>query len=182
MFFLQIGSYQITLKLWYSTRRRTETPLPHRFWPILSNIIFVKIDPCGILFANIIVPCGDFGDVVARGYYLRVKLRRRNREFGAPKGWKLTPSYQKTCDDNDTSISLAISSISLRQGKVTSQSKDAHPPPKTPHISPSIFYRAWGGVEPPQSERAGQTRKRTIWRHVVAPPIPNRTSHFPSWD
>jgi hypothetical protein len=50
----------------------------------------------------------------------------------------------------------------LRQGKVTLQSKDAHPPPKTPHVSPSIFYRAWGGFEPPQSARAGQTRKRTF--------------------
>ena len=57
----------------------------------------------------------------------------------------MTPSYQNTRDDDDTTISLAISSLSLRQGKVTLQSKDAHPPPKTPHVSPSIFYRAWGG-------------------------------------
>ena len=69
-----------------SYSRRTETPLPRRFWPISSNTIFVKIDPCGIYFANIIVPCRDFGDVVARGYYLRVPLRRQNWEFGAPKG------------------------------------------------------------------------------------------------
>ena len=57
----------------------------------------------------------------------------------------------------------STSSLSLRQGKVTSQSKDAHPPQKTPHVSPSIFYRAWGGFEPPQSARAGQVPKRTIW-------------------
>jgi hypothetical protein len=64
-----------------------------------------------------------------------------------------SPSYQKTRDDDDTSISLAISSVSLRQGKVTLQSKDAHPPPKTPHVSPYIFYCAWGGVRA-DSERA----------------------------
>ena len=84
--FSQISSHRSTLKLRYATRRRTETPLPRRFWPILSSTIFVKIDPCGIYFANIIVPCRDFGNVVARGYYLRVPLRRRNRTFGAPKG------------------------------------------------------------------------------------------------
>ena len=55
----------------------------------------------------------------------------------------MTPSYQKTRDDNDTSISLAISSVSLQQSKVTSQSKDLHRPPKTPHVSRSIFYRVW---------------------------------------
>jgi hypothetical protein len=71
----------------------------------------------------------------------------------------MTPSYQKTRDDDDTSISLAISSLSLPQGKVTSQSKDAHPPPKTPHVSPSIFYRAWGGFEPPQSALTLSRRK-----------------------
>jgi hypothetical protein len=57
----------------------------------------------------------------------------------------MTPSYQNTHDDDDTSISLAISSVSLRQGKVTSQSKDAHPPPKTPHVIPSILSIARGG-------------------------------------
>ncbi len=54
--------------------------------PILLNTIFINIDPCGRLFAKLLVLCHDLGDVVARGYHLRVPLRRESWEFGAPGG------------------------------------------------------------------------------------------------
>ena len=56
----------------------------------------------------------------------------------------MTHRHQKTCDDDDTSVSLAVSRVSLRQGKVNSPTKEAHPPPKTPHVTPSTFSRAVG--------------------------------------
>jgi len=56
----------------------------------------------------------------------------------------LTHRHQKTRDDDDTSVSLAVSRVSLRQGKVNSPTEEAHPPPKTPHVVPSTFSRAVG--------------------------------------
>ena len=57
-----------------------------QFCPILSNTMFDKIDPCVLFSARIILRAHSFGDVVARGYHLRVPLRRESREFGAPGG------------------------------------------------------------------------------------------------
>ena len=58
---------------------------------------------------------------------------------------KIDPQQPKNRDDDNTSVPLAISSVFLWQGKVISPTEDAHPPPKTPHITPSTFSCARGG-------------------------------------
>jgi hypothetical protein len=60
-------------------------------------------------------------------------------------GVKIDPQIPKNRNNDDTSVFLAVSSFFLRQGKVNKPTKDAHPPPKTPHVTPSTFYHR-GGV------------------------------------
>ena len=118
----------------------------------MSNSFFIKVDPCGIEFAKMVVLCHGFGDIVAWEESLACVTTPQKLGVWRSHGVKLTHSYQKYRNDDDTSISLAVSSVFLRQGKVNKPSKDAHPPPKTPHVMPSTFYRAGGIAEPP-SER-----------------------------
>jgi hypothetical protein len=47
----------------------------------------------------------------------------------------------------------------LRQGKVNKPTKDAHPPPKTPHVTPSTFYHVGGGVTELPSERVDNKKE-----------------------
>jgi hypothetical protein len=87
---------------------------------------------------------------------------------------KLTHSYQKYHGDDDTSVSLSVSSIFLQQGKVNKPTKDTNPSPKNPHVTPSTFYCA-GGVAEPLSEHVCATTKNnstTCCVHAIAQPKP----------
>jgi hypothetical protein len=54
--------------------------------PILSNSLFIEIDPYGIEFAMMILCHHNFGDVVAQRHNLCVQLRSQNCEFAASSG------------------------------------------------------------------------------------------------
>jgi hypothetical protein len=59
--------------------------LPCRF---LSNTMFDKIDPRNIFSERTIPQANGFGDVVAWGPHLHVRLRRQNCEFATPRAEK----------------------------------------------------------------------------------------------
>jgi hypothetical protein len=77
--FLKIAPYQSTTKILYvlkGTKEESKTALPKGTYdkreplPLLSNSLFIKIDPCGIEFA-MMIPCHHgFGNVVAWGLNL----------------------------------------------------------------------------------------------------------------
>jgi hypothetical protein len=121
-----------------------------------------------------------FGNVVARGYHLRVRLRRKSWEFGAPTGWKLTPQPPKNLRRRwhfhhaDT--------LCPPQGKTLSPAPTRLPPlPTTPPDTPCA-YDCVGGVYfalPPSRAITKKIDKHCIVARTL---IPNRDSHFPSWE
>jgi hypothetical protein len=75
--------------------------------PFLSNSLFIKIDPCGIEFAMIILHPHGFGNVVARGRNLCMQLRSQNCEFAASGGENcLAANKKKTIKDDNTTNSV----------------------------------------------------------------------------
>jgi hypothetical protein len=56
--------------------------------PILSNTMFIKIDPHGKEFARMIPQARGVGNVDALGPHLCVGLRCQNHEFATPEGEK----------------------------------------------------------------------------------------------
>jgi hypothetical protein len=100
LFFLKNANYQSTRKIldvligmkriqrgtneetkW--NRRENRNPPPS---PILSNSLFIKIDPCGIEFAMMLLRPHDYSDIVTRGHNLCVPLQSKNCEFAASGG------------------------------------------------------------------------------------------------
>ena len=71
----------------------------------------------------------------------------------------MTPSYQKTCDADDTSISLAISSISLRQTRQGNLAIQGRPSPSQDSRESFYFLSRVGGVRA-ASERARGTNTK----------------------
>jgi hypothetical protein len=59
--------------------------------------------------------------------------------------------------------------------------KDAPPPPKTPHVTPSTFYCA-GGFAELSSERVCATTKQNNSTTHCARAITQPSSHFLSWE
>ena len=121
-----------------------------------------------------------FGDVVAGGYHLRVRLCRKSWEFGAPTGWKLTPQPPKNSwrrwhfHHADT--------LCPPQGKTLSPAPTRPPPlPTTPPDTPCAYDRV-GVCILRFRLHALSPKKLTIFRIVARTLIPNRDSHVPSWE
>ena len=117
-----------------------------------------------------------FGDVVARGYHLRVRLRRKSWEFGAPTGWKLTPQPQKNRDDDD--ISITLTRCVLHKARCCPQRRQDSPPFPRPLPTRPVPTIASAGCISRFRLHALSPKNRQFFARTL---IPNRDSHFPSW-
>jgi hypothetical protein len=85
----------------YATKNGRAGRATSHFYPSDKSPIFYKtasaeIDPCDIIIAPLLGRARGFGDAVAGGLHLCVRLRSQNREFAAPRGEKNIADGTKT--------------------------------------------------------------------------------------
>jgi hypothetical protein len=82
--------------------------LPHLFYPISSNSIFIKINPHGKEFAMNIQRAHGVGNAVAWGHHLRVPLHFQNCKLSTPSGEKPPTDHQKENYQHDNDVTSAF--------------------------------------------------------------------------
>ena len=100
-----------------------QNPRPRR---LFLNANVSKFTPCGDDFAMFIPRGHGFSDVVACGFYLRVRLRGQNRDLVVPRGEK---------PPTDATISLDDDGISAPVQKIPPRSTSEPPPPPSDDTS-----------------------------------------------
>jgi len=134
------------------------------FTPVINRRFFMtasaEIAPCDIIIAPLLGRARGFGDAIARGADLSVRLRSQNRDFFTPRGEKSVANHTKHCNNgNSSAISAELTSRYERRSP-----HDTHPPHKTPH-----------GTRPPSTPRGGVCRAA-----VTAPASNNKKNNLTS--
>ncbi len=109
--------------------------LPCLFYPITSNAIFIKIDPCGKEFAMNIQRAHNVGNAVVWGHHLRVPLRHQNPKLSTPSREKMPTEHQKhnnQHDDDATSAFVSKSHLMQQVRSPPTQPTTPTPPQRPP--------------------------------------------------
>ncbi len=127
--------------------------------PIFYKTASAEIAPCDIIVAPLLGRARSFGDTVARGADLRVRLRSQNHDFFTSCGEKNVANHTKTLRRWQFFRHLSETDLKLR---VTISPRCPTPSQDSTCHASTFLYRAGGGVAEPPSQRVRATTKRTI--------------------
>ena len=159
--------------------RATSHVYPGDKSPIFYKTASAEIAPCDIIIAPLLGRACNSGDAVAGGIdHLRVPLQSQNCNFFTPHGEKSVANHTKT--PRPWQFFRHLSRIDLALQVMVSPRCPSPSQDSTRHAS--TFYRAGGGVRRAAITACVSDNKKNNLTSRCRTPIPNRTSHFLSWD
>jgi hypothetical protein len=147
--------------------------------PIFYKTASAEIAPCDIIIAPLLGRARNFGDAVARGADLRVRLRSQNRDFFTPRGEKSVANHTKKPRRWQFFRHLSRTDLTLQ---VTVSPRCPSPSQDSTHHG-STFHRAGGVVRRAAiTVRASDNKKNNLTSRCRAANTQPYQPLILSWD